>query len=78
MFTWYWKTLLTALVLLGWLWSLSMCGTLLSARSDLGVVLGVVGFLTATFSAIGLMGLIYRKRAKSNAKVTSGSTGGGI
>jgi hypothetical protein len=77
MLTWYWKTLYSALVLLGWMWALSTCGSALSSKSDLGVVLGLAGVVTASFAATWLIAIIHKKR-KTNAQATSGSTGGAI
>lgn len=80
MFTWYWKTLYTALVILGWLWAISTAAAAVSSKSDLGVVLGIAGVVTASFAAIGLIGLIHRKREKRNEDekqaVDAGGTGG--
>jgi hypothetical protein len=76
MFTWYWKTLYTALVILAWLWALSTAFAGVSSASNLGVVLGIAGIVTASFAATGLLGLIHKKRRKANAQVNSGSTGG--
>jgi hypothetical protein len=76
MLTWYWKTLYTALVILAWLWALSTAFAGLSSASDLGVVLGVAGIITASFAATWLIARIHKKRRKQNAQLPSGSTGG--
>lgn len=79
MLTWYWKTLYTALVLVAYLWALSTAFAGLSSASDLGVVLGIAGIVTASFAATGLLALIHKKRRTKNAQASnSGSTGGVI
>jgi hypothetical protein len=76
MLTWYWKTFFTALVTVAYIWATSAAMRALSSASDLGVVLGLAGFVTASFLAIWLTGQIFKNRKGSKNAKTSGSTGG--
>ena len=76
MFKTYGKTLLTALVVMGWLWTLSFGMEALNSRSDIGVALGVVGVISSTFLAIALVAQIHKKRTNHEEDVESRSDGG--
>jgi hypothetical protein len=74
MFKWYIKCMFTALVAVFWLWALTNSFAALSSRSDIGVVLGLGGVVSASALAIWLLLKLYGGK---NAKdVTASSTGG--
>jgi hypothetical protein len=77
MFRWYWKILAGALVGLSYLCALNWAFKAVSSPSDLGVVLGIAGAISASFLATWLLARILKTRT-THAQVTSGVTGGDV
>lgn len=76
LFRTYRKTMLTALVVMGWAWCTTNSCAALNSRSDLGVVLGLLGVVTSAFTAIWLIAIIHKKRENHEKASTFSGNGG--